>query len=99
MLKSTKWALLAGTLLTSLILSACQGPTTVEVPVTVAVVQTQVVDVIQTEVVQVEVTAVPTTAPTEPKVMVVCMAQEPQTLYTLSEAALVKTAVLEAVYD
>ncbi len=100
MLKSTKWALLAGTLLASLILSACQGPS-VEVPVTVAVIQTQVVDVIQTQVVEVpvEVTAVPTTAPTQPKVMVVCMAQEPQTLYTLSEAALVKTAVLEAVYD
>ena len=100
MLKSTKWALLAGTLLASLILSACQGQQ-VEVPVTVAVIQTQVVDVIQTQVVEVpvEVTAVPTTAPTEPKVMVVCMAQEPQTLYTLSEAALVKTAVLEAVYD
>ena len=46
-----------------------------------------------------EVTAVPTTAPTQPKVMVVCMAQEPQTLYTFSENALVKSAVLEAVYD
>ncbi len=42
--------------------------------------------------------AAPTTPP-EPKVMVVCMAQEPSTLYTLSESALVKAAVLEAVYD
>jgi peptide/nickel transport system substrate-binding protein len=39
------------------------------------------------------------TATASPKTLVVCMAQEPQTLYTLSEAALVKSAVLEAVYD
>ena len=53
MLKSTKWALLAGTLLASLILSACQGQT-IEVPVTVVVRQTQEVQVIQTQ--EVEVT-------------------------------------------
>ena len=43
----------------------------------------------------------PTTppAPAEPKVMVACLAQEPQTLYTYSEAALVKTFVLDAIYD
>ncbi|MEW6084950.1 MAG: peptide ABC transporter substrate-binding protein [Chloroflexota bacterium] len=38
-------------------------------------------------------------APAEPKVMVACLAQEPQTLYTYSEAALVKTFVLDALYD
>ncbi|MCC7358241.1 MAG: peptide ABC transporter substrate-binding protein [Anaerolineales bacterium] len=100
MLKRTTWTLLAGAMLASLVVSACQPTTTtVEVPVTQVVVQTQVVEEVQTQVVEVEVTAVPTVAPTEPKVMVVCMAQEPQTLYTLSEAALVKSAVLEAVYD
>jgi peptide/nickel transport system substrate-binding protein len=38
-------------------------------------------------------------APPEPKVMVACLAQEPQTLYAYSEAALVKTFVLDALYD
>jgi peptide/nickel transport system substrate-binding protein len=38
-------------------------------------------------------------APAEPKVMVACLAQEPGTLYLYSEAALVKTFVLEALYD
>jgi peptide/nickel transport system substrate-binding protein len=71
----------------SVLLSACaqqQAPATV----------------IQKETVVVVATPVPATAvPDQPKVMVVCMAQEPQTLYTLSESALVKSAVLEAVYD
>lgn len=71
----------------SVLLSACaqqQAPSTVVVRETVVV----------------EATPVPATPePAGPKVMVVCMAQEPETLYTLSEAALVKTAVLEAVYD
>lgn len=38
-------------------------------------------------------------APAEPKVMVACLAQEPSTLYNYSESALVKTFVLEALYD
>lgn len=38
-------------------------------------------------------------APAEPKVMVACLAQEPSTLYLYSEAALVKTFVLDALYD
>jgi peptide/nickel transport system substrate-binding protein len=38
-------------------------------------------------------------APAEPKVMVACLAQEPGTLYLYSESALVKTFVLEALYD
>ncbi len=40
------------------------------------------------------VTAVP-----EPKVMVACLAQEPSTLYLYSESALVKSFVLDALYD
>jgi ABC-type transport system substrate-binding protein len=64
MLKSTKWALLSGFMLVSLIVTACQGQQ-VEVPVTVVVretqqvevevIQTQVVN--QTQVVEVEVEA------------------------------------------
>jgi len=57
MLKSKKWALLAGFTLVSLILAACQ-PQQVEVPVTVVVEQTKEVQVVQT----VEV-AQPTAAP------------------------------------
>ncbi|GAB4569081.1 MAG: hypothetical protein Fur0017_13380 [Anaerolineales bacterium] len=38
-------------------------------------------------------------APAEPKVMVACLAQEPSTLYLYSESALVKTFVLDALYD
>lgn len=38
-------------------------------------------------------------APAEPKVMVACLAQEPGTLYIYSESALVKTFVLDALYD
>jgi len=57
MLKSKKWALLAGFMLVSLILAACQ-PQQVEVPVTVVVEQTKEVSVVQT----VEV-AQPTAAP------------------------------------
>lgn len=38
-------------------------------------------------------------APAEPKVMVACLAQEPSTLYLYSESALVKSFVLDALYD
>jgi peptide/nickel transport system substrate-binding protein len=37
-------------------------------------------------------------APAEPKVMVACLAQEPKTLYSMSESALVKSFVLDALY-
>jgi peptide/nickel transport system substrate-binding protein len=47
---------------------------------------------------QAPATPEPTAVP-EPKVMVACLAQEPQTLYAYSEAALVKTFVLDALYD
>jgi len=59
MLKSKKWALLAGFMLVSLILAACQ-PQQVEVPVTVVVEQTKEV---QVQVVQTVEVALPTAAP------------------------------------
>lgn len=89
-----KFAAFAGFTLTSMLLAACQA-TPVDVPVTVPV----TVLATQIEVVTATPGPEPTDAPAGPKVMVVCMAQEPATLYTLSESALVKTAVLEAVYD
>ncbi len=100
MLHSKKWAFLAGFMLVSLILAACQpqapAATTAE-----RVVETQVVTQVvrETQVVQEVVTATPAPKPTEPKVMVVCMAQEPNTLYTMTDSSLVKTAVLEGLYD
>ncbi len=39
------------------------------------------------------------TEPPAPKVMVACLAQEPSTLYLYSESALVKTFVLDSLYD
>lgn len=84
---SKKWLAISLLLVASVILAACQPAQTVEVTKIVA--GTPVVEIV-------EVTPVP--APIE-QTMVVCMAQEPQTLYSFSEAALVKTAVLEAVYD
>jgi peptide/nickel transport system substrate-binding protein len=63
MLKSKKWAFVAGILLVSLVLSACQAQT-IEVPVTVPPqVQTQIVvqtqEVIQTQIVEQEIIATP----------------------------------------
>ncbi|HLF03154.1 MAG TPA: hypothetical protein VI547_14320, partial [Anaerolineales bacterium] len=75
----------------SIILAACGAPPT---PETIVVTQ-----IVEGESQTVVVTATPEPEVVEPKVMVVCMAQEPQTLYSLSESALVKAAVLEAVYD
>lgn len=86
--QNRKWTVISILALASIILAAC-APQTVEVPVTVIVEGTPVVQIQ-------EVT--PTPEP-QPNVMVVCMAQEPQTLYSLSESALVTSAVLEAVYD
>lgn len=92
--KSKLWSLVAGLAIASMILAACapapSTPQTIEVTKIVA--GTPVVE-------QVVVTATPEPKPVEPKVFVVCMAQEPQTLYTFSESALVKSAVLEAMYD
>lgn len=78
------------TLASSLILAACR-PTPTVVPATVTVTP-------QLDYGLATATPRPTIPPV-PNVMVVCMAQEPATLYTLSESAFVKNAVLEAVYD
>lgn len=82
----------------SMMLSACQ-PQTVTVEKTVVV--TEVVkEAGATTVVEKVITATPAPVATQPKVMVVCMAQEPTNLYNYAgDNALVKTAVLEALYD
>ncbi len=108
MFNNKKWALLAVfALLGIMILAACQPATetvTIEVTrvetITVQVegepvVVTQVVEVVET----VEVTIAPTEAPAQPKDLIVCMAQEPDTLYTYGTSMLAASAVLHAIYE
>jgi peptide/nickel transport system substrate-binding protein len=88
-------------MIVSMLFTACQ-PQTQEIIKTVVV--TEVVteegeEVVKEVVKEVVVTATPEPEAMEPKVMVVCMAQEPASLYSYEGSALVKTAVLEAVYD
>lgn len=95
MYKNRLFVLVGLLIVASMLLAAC-GTKTVEVIKTVETVKTvEVVKEGQTVV----VTATPEPVATAPKVMVVCMAQEPGSLYTFDTAALVKSAVLEAVYD
>lgn len=108
MFNNKKWALLAlFAMLGIIVLAACQPATetvTVEVTrvetITVEVegepvVVTQVVEVVET----VEVTIAPTEAPAQPKDLIVCMAQEPDTLYTYGTSMLAASAVLHAIYE
>lgn len=89
MLTNKKWMLALGLVtLASVLLAACQ-PQAVEVPVTVIVAGTPVVQVV-------EVT--PTPVPVE-KTMVVCQGQEPDTLYIYGGAMLAASHVQNAVYD
>lgn len=81
--------LVLGLLVTvSMILSACAPAATATA--------TEVPGVVVTEA---PVVATEPPPPPEPKVMVACLAQEPQTLYAFSESALVKSFVLDALYD
>jgi peptide/nickel transport system substrate-binding protein len=75
-------------MISSIVLTACGGAATTAAPA-------------EPEETEVVATPEPTEPPPppEPKVMVACLAQEPQTLYAFSEAALVKTFVLDALYD
>lgn len=90
--KSKSWIALSAVMIVSMILAACAQATPPTVEVTRVVAGTPVVE-------QVIVTATPAPKPVEPKVFVVCMAQEPQALYTLGGSALVQSAVYEALYD
>ncbi len=89
-----------------MVLAACGGgaqPETQTIETVVTAVVTQIVEgetieVIQTQVVELIVTATPEPVVTGPKTFVVCMAQEPETLFW-GESALVASAVLEAVQE
>jgi peptide/nickel transport system substrate-binding protein len=84
----------------SFVLAACQPQAT---PETVTVVETVVVtQEVEGQTVEIIVTATP--APTavpvvEARTLVICMGQEPETLYNYGGSMLAQSSVLEAVYD
>ena len=94
----------------ALVLAACQPQTITEtVEVTRVVTETEVVEgetievtrvVTETEEVEVvvEVTAAAEEAPAQPKDLVICMAQEPATLYPAGGSMLAQTAVTHAIW-
>ena len=87
MLRNRLFALLGLLVIASMVLAACGAPAaTEEAPAA----EEPAVE---------EPAAEEPAAPAEPKVMVACLAQEPSTLYLYSESALVKSFVLDALYD
>jgi len=99
--QSRTGVLIAGLLLASLLLGACQAaPTPVQVPVTVLVPQTEPVTQVQvqTQIVNVPVTATPAPTPVTPKTLTICLGQEPSSL-AWYKTDLVNGHVLQAIYD
>jgi peptide/nickel transport system substrate-binding protein len=85
----------------SFVLAACQPAAT---PETIVQVETVVVtEIVEGEPVEVIITATPapepTAGPAEPRTLVICMGQEPETLYNYGGSMLAQASVLEAVYD
>jgi len=106
MFSKTKLAFVVISMLAlSAFLAACQ-PQVVEVEVTRVVTEVQEIEV-EGETVEVEVTRVvtevvePTAEPAAPvsKDLIVCMAQEPETLYAYGGSMLVQTAVGHAIFE
>lgn len=98
------WLIVAALALVATILAACQPQTTtVEITrvITSEPVLVEGTPVIQTQVIKEEVVVTATSAPVEakPKDLIVCMAQEPETLYPLGGSMLAMSAVLHAVYE
>lgn len=98
------WLIVATLALVATILAACQPQTsTVEVTrvITSEPVMIEGTPVIQTQVITEEkvVTATPEPVEAKPKDLIVCMAQEPETLYSLGGSMLAMSAVLHAVYE
>jgi len=99
-----KWPIVALIMaLGLLVLAACTAE-----PQVVTVIETRINEVVvtvegtNTEIVVteiVEVTAVPTEAPMKSKDLIICMAQEPETLYPYGGSMLAMTAVLHSVYE
>ncbi len=97
MFTSKKLSLVIGLLvLVSLVLAACQPAATPAEPVIQTVVVTQIVEGEPVEVVQV---VTPTPEPEGPRTLVICLGQEPDTLYPYGGSMLAATQVKEAIYD
>lgn len=98
------WALVAlFVLLGTVVLVACQ-PTTQTVEVTRVVTETVVEEGEAVEVTRVveqivEVTAAPTEAPAQPKDLVICQSQEPETLYLYGGSMLAASNVQHAIFE
>ena len=101
--------IIAGLTLLTFLLAACQ-PQTVEVPVTRVVTETVIEEVVvEGETVEVEkevqvevevvVTATPEPVEAAPKDLIICMAQEPETLYTYGGGTLVASAIRHAIFE
>jgi peptide/nickel transport system substrate-binding protein len=92
--------LLGALIVMSMLLSACATPTPQVVQQTVVVEKTVEVEVETTVEVVVEVTPTPgPAAPDEPKTLVVCQGQEPDTLYWYGGSMLAARHVQHAIYD
>lgn len=106
MFQNKRWALIALFVLIGVVaLAACQ-PTVEEkiVEVTRVVTETQVVEGESVEVTRVVVETVtvevePTPEPTGPKDLIVCMAQEPDTMYPYGGSMLAARAVQHAIFE
>jgi peptide/nickel transport system substrate-binding protein len=87
-------------LMAALALAACQQatPETIETIKTVIVTQ-EVVTEGETVILEVVVTATPEPVETGPRTLVICMGQEPETLYPYGGSMLAMSSVLEAIYD
>lgn len=84
--------------LASMVLTACGGTPAETVKETVVVVETQVIEG-ETVVKEVVVTATPEPVVEEPRTLVICQGQEPETLYPMGGSMLAMSHVLEAIYD
>ena len=107
MLKTKKWALTALLIaIGAVVLAACTPTTeTVTVEVTRVVTETVVEEGVEVEVTRVvtetvveEVVVEPEEEPAGPKDLIVCMAQEPETLYFWGGSTLVASAINHAIY-
>jgi peptide/nickel transport system substrate-binding protein len=104
MFNSKKLMLAVGLLvIAGMLVSACQQaavPTPEVQVVEKTVMVTQVVkETAVSTVIQVITDTPEPTQPAGPRTMVICMGQEPDTLYNLKGAMLAKSSVLEAIYD
>jgi peptide/nickel transport system substrate-binding protein len=110
MFKNKRWAFVAlFVLLGAVVLAACQPTTeTVTVEVTRVITETvtqegqavEVTRVVVETVVETVVVEAPTEAPmAQPKDLVVCMAQEPDTMYTYGGSMLAGAAVQHAIFE